>query len=82
VRGVTDTDQRKERRNMPRKNQEQTVQVAFRLPKSIVTRLEEHAARMARSNPGLTFSRVDAVRVLLTSALAEVEVADKSRRKP
>jgi hypothetical protein len=57
------------------------VQVAFRLPRSIVSRLEEHAARLTRSNPGLQFTRVDAVRVLLTSALAEVEATDKTRRK-
>lgn len=57
-----------------------TVQVGFRLPKSIVNRLEEHAARMSREYPGLTFTRVDAVRVLLTAALADAETKDKKRK--
>ncbi len=56
--------------------------VGLWLPEPLIAALDAHAAQMGRETPGLTFSRADAVRVLLTSALAEVEATDKSRRKP
>ena len=57
-----------------------TQQVAFRLPESLLKRLDRHVQRMEHSNPGLTFTRVDAVRSLLTRALDEVEAADKASK--
>jgi hypothetical protein len=52
---------------------EPTQQVAFRLPDSLVARLDRHVERMTKENPGLDFSRADAVRSLLTRALDQIE---------
>jgi hypothetical protein len=54
-----------------------TVQVAFRLPETLLNRLDRHAERLAVANPGLTFTRVDALRTLLARAF-ELE----ERRRP
>ena len=55
------------------KDKEATVQVAFRLPESLVERIDRHVERMNGANPGLDFSRADAVRSLLTRSLDEIE---------
>lgn len=47
-----------------------TKQTAFRLPEELVDDLDKYAAQMERENPGMSFSRADAVRVLLTRGLA------------
>lgn len=66
---------------MPRKpSKEATIQVAFRLPKSMVERIDAHAARMTATHPGLEFVRVDAVRSLLARALDDVEAEPEKRR--
>jgi hypothetical protein len=57
---------------------EATTQVAFRLPDSLIARLDRHTARMTKENPGLEFSRADAVRSLLTRALDQVEGTKRS----
>ncbi len=51
---------------------EPTVQCAFRLPASLVERLDAYAETMGADQPGLTFTRADAVRTLLTRALDSV----------
>ncbi len=67
---------------MPRKtNKETTIQVAFRLPKSMVDRIDAHAARLTASHPGLEFVRVDAVRSLLARALDDVESEPDVKRR-
>jgi hypothetical protein len=58
---------------------EPTTQVAFRLPESLLGRLDRHAARLARLHPGLEFTRVDALRTLLATALDEAEATEKRR---
>lgn len=57
----------------PTMAKEPTTQVAFRLPDSLLERLDRHVKRMDAENPGLEFSRADAVRSLLTRALDTVE---------
>ena len=52
---------------------EPTTQVAFRLPDGLIKRLDRHVERMNGENPGLEFSRADAVRSLLTRALDGIE---------
>ena len=52
---------------------EPTTQVAFRLPDSLIARLDRHVERMTKEHPGLDFTRADAVRSLLTRALDEIE---------
>jgi len=61
------------------KDKEGTTQVAFRLPDSLIARLDRHAERLSKEHPGLEFTRVDAVRTLLTVALDEAEASDKRR---
>jgi hypothetical protein len=62
------------------------VQVAFRFEPDLVARIDGHAERLAAQHPGLRFTRADAVRALLTSALDSAErdapatEADASRR--
>jgi len=48
---------------------EPTQQVAFRLPVSLVESLDAYAKQMSKEQPGIDFTRADAVRVLLTRAL-------------
>ena len=52
---------------------EPTTQVAFRLSNRLLSRVDRHAKRLARQQPGISFTRVDAVRDLLTRALDIVE---------
>ena len=49
------------------------TQTAFRLPDELIERIDAHARRMAETMPGVTFTRADAVRALLTIALDQVE---------
>ncbi|MDQ3341486.1 MAG: hypothetical protein M4D80_40545 [Myxococcota bacterium] len=55
---------------------EPTTQVAFRFAKRLLARVDRHAKRLGRQQPGITFSRADAVRDLLTMALDLVEKKD------
>jgi hypothetical protein len=50
-------------------------QVAFRLPTSLVKRLDAYAQQMSRHRSGVTFTitRADAARALLTYALEHLE---------
>ncbi len=57
--------------NMP----EPTIQCAFRLPESLVARVDAYADRLNEDRPGMGASRADAVRVLLTRALDAVAPA-------
>lgn len=55
-----------------------TQQVAFRLPASLVERVDEFARQMSEAQPGFVASRTDAARVLLTQAL---DGAERKKRK-
>jgi hypothetical protein len=57
-----------------------TQQVAFRLPVSLLERLDAYADRMRDAQPGLTVTRADVVRVLLARALDADEAAAKPKR--
>ena len=50
-----------------------TKQVAFRLDPKLLKRVDSYAKKMSDVAPGLKFSRVDAVRFLLTHALNDLE---------
>jgi broad specificity phosphatase PhoE len=56
-------------------------QIAIRLPKELVARIDRHAERLAEQNPGLAFTRSDAIRTLLTRALNIAEQQDDGARK-
>ena len=50
-----------------------TKQVAFRLDEKLLKRVDSYAKKMGEATPGLEYSRVDAVRFLLTHALTDLE---------
>lgn len=52
---------------------EASTQVAFRLADRLLLRIDRHAKRMSKDQRGVTYTRVDAVRDLLTRALKAVE---------
>src|SRR5262245_10281892 len=52
-----------------------TQQTAFRLPTELLERLDAYVARLRAEQPGVTFSRADVVRLLLTRGLDEIEKA-------
>jgi hypothetical protein len=58
-----------------------TQQVAFRLPADLVKRLDRHGKRLEEASPGMTFTRADVVRMLLTTALDQAEGQSRPRRK-
>ena len=57
---------------------EATQQTAFRLPTSLLDRLDAYAARLRAEQPGIAISRADVVRLLLSRALDELD-AQQSR---
>ena len=60
---------------------EATKQVAFRLSETLIERIDRHAERMTKAQPGMEFSRADAARVLLTRSLDEIEAEEKPTRR-
>ena len=61
-------------------NQGPLKQIAFRLPKLLLKRIDAHVIRIRSRYPGLIVSRSDAVRALLEGALLEAESGkDKPR---
>ncbi len=59
---------------------ESTKMINFRLEPSLIARLDAHAQRMSDATPGLTFSRIDALRTLLVPALDAAEQKRGGRR--
>lgn len=59
---------------------EPTRQAAFRLPETLLNRLDELAAAMSRERPGLKITRADVVRMLLVRGLDAAPVAAKGPR--
>lgn len=51
-----------------------TQQTAFRLPTLLLERLDRYAERLRLEQPGLTISRADVVRLLLTRGLDQLEI--------
>lgn len=58
---------------------EANVMYTFRLAPSLVARLDAHAKRLSATTPGLTISRTDSLRMILTSALDAAERKTKGR---
>ena len=52
---------------------------AFRLPDDLVGRVDAFAGRLEKERPGITLTRADAVRALLTKALDIGEGPSKKR---
>lgn len=56
-----------------------TQQVSFRLPTSLLRRLDRHTKRMKAASGGhVEVSRTDAVRSILGAALDEIERAERA----
>jgi hypothetical protein len=53
---------------------EATTQAAFRLPRSLLARLDSYAERVRGEQKGLNVTRADVVRLLLTRALDDLGV--------
>jgi len=58
---------------MPKSKSSAMQVVPFRIPDELVKRLDKHAERLRRDQPGLRVTRADALRVLLTEALDQKE---------
>lgn len=58
-----------------------TKQVAFRLDEALLDRVDAYADQMTQETPGVQFSRVDAVRFLLTHALDKLEKRSPQKRR-
>jgi len=71
---------------MPRRAGEPTKQVAFRLPVSLIARVDVYVEILSQENPGVALTRADAVRLLLNRGLDQlgVPVGEKPtpKRKP
>jgi predicted DNA-binding protein len=58
-----------------------TTQTAFRLPAELLARLDRHAERLRQQHAGMTVTRADVVRMLLTRALNDVEKESPKLKK-
>ena len=59
---------------------EEQIQTAFRLPVSLLKRVEAYGRALEERNPGVRVSRTDAVRSLLDRALSDFERETKGKR--
>jgi hypothetical protein len=60
---------------------EETDQVAFRLPRSLVKKLDARVEQMQKANRGMEVTRTDVVRIILTQALEGAPAVEESRRR-
>ena len=61
---------------------EPTKQVAFRFPVKLLKELDAYAERLKKEQPGLNITRADAVRLLLTKALASASSEERAAARP
>jgi len=59
---------------------EETFQAAFRLPVSLMAKIDAYAEMLSKQAEGALVSRTDAARILLEKALADFEPATKPKR--
>jgi hypothetical protein len=63
-------------------DRQRTVQVAIRVPEDLLERIDDYAQRLSEGTPGLTITRADAARMLMTKALdAEDQAIASSKVK-
>ena len=58
---------------------EETQQVGFRMPIALVEKVDAYAARMNVEHPGMSYTRADAARVLITRRLIAVGMLDAAK---
>jgi len=56
-----------------------TQQVAFRIPEDMLTEVDQVAAWMAASNPGVRVTRADVIRYLLARGLKALDRQKRGR---
>ena len=66
----------------PTVSEEGTTQIAIRLADSVLSDLDTFVERWRAGNPGVAFTRSDAVRMFVMRALAEAAEAPHKGRKP
>jgi len=52
----------------------------FRLDEALVERLDAYASKMSEKQPGMTFTRADAVRILLEKSLSKPEALAAAKK--
>jgi predicted DNA-binding protein len=57
-----------------------TKMTAFRLPVELIARLDTHAKRLGTKFPGMTFTRADALKTLVTQGLDQAEAEERAVR--
>ncbi len=60
---------------------EPTTQTAFRMPASLLARLDAFVEKLNRENPGMGATRASAHRILLTRALDAEDAREASENK-
>lgn len=66
---------------MARDNENNDTQIVFRLPQSLLDRLDAYADKQRDSLPGSKFSRADALRVLISKGLEAAEAGAPKRKR-
>jgi hypothetical protein len=75
-----DTDDEKGQEPMAPRSSTTGTQLAIRIPKELLDRIDAHVERLCREIPGLDLTRTDAVKSLLTRALDDIEATEKRRK--
>ena len=57
------------------------VQVSFRLPQSLLDRIDEHARRLSTAGSGLRYTRTDALKLLVGKGLTDAGLPEKYRAR-
>jgi len=58
-----------------------TQQTAFRLPVTLLKRLDAYTDSLRADQPGMIIARADAVRLLLTKAMDDLDTKEEKRGK-
>lgn len=54
----------------PKKTTEETTVLSIRFPLLLIGKIDRYVKRFKKANPGLSFGRADAIRLLLTKAVS------------
>ena len=54
----------------PKKTTEETAVLSIRFPLLLIGKIDRYVKRFKKANPGLSFGRADAIRLLLTKAVS------------
>lgn len=55
---------------------DESTMVSLRFPKQLLEKIDRFIKRFAKDNPGLTISRADAIRMLVTQGLEKHETLE------